>query len=462
MLCCLSIEAQTNPAISSWLRNTTGITGRHYVTGNSTPINDAVLANCQSVKYSTSWVYVTTNGIPSYITGPFLDGNPSLATSQNGAIFRFPLSPSQNTGTLTATTGGNIGIFINGVALFDYRDGASWQFSTSTLKGGPYGGVGDGVWNRDAVVGERIGFDCSKGHPAMGNYHHHQNPSAFRLDLNVISTVCNLYTADGLYVIDSTKHSPLIGYAYDGFPIYGAYGYKNANGSGGIARIKSSYFKRNITVRTHYANGTNVTDGPAVNATYPIGYFREDYEYIAPTASQPDYLDSHNGRFCVTPEYPNGIYCYFSTVDANWNSAYPYLIGPTYYGNKTAAKVASITETVTTYAPVATTQLNLQLYIEGLYNSGGTMQSVLLNAGKTINALMVDTITVELHQSTSPYSLVESATAVLQVDGTCSLSYSSSRTGNSYYVVVKRKGSVETWSKLPVAFTSSTNYSFKQ
>ena len=46
-------------------------------------------------------------------------------------------------------------------------------------------------------------------------------------------------------------------------------------------------------------------------------------------------------------------YAYFCTVDANWNSAYPYAVGPTFYGNVTAAKVTSISETVTTYTAVA-------------------------------------------------------------------------------------------------------------
>ena len=340
--------AQTNPVIISWLQNTT-VMGQYYMQNNFTPIQDNVLANVQTVQYSASWAYISTNGIPTYATGPFLDGNPSVATDQN-AIFKFPLNPTQNTGTPTATTPGNIGVFINGVALFDYRDGVSWKNSSSMEAGGPLGGTGDGVWNRDAVPAEMIGFDCAKGHPAMGNYHHHQNPSAFNLDLNVVSTVCNLYAADGLYVIDSTQHSPLIGFAYDGFPIYGAYGYQNADGTGPIVRIKSGYELRNISVRTHYADGSDVTDGPPVSSTYPLGRYREDYEFIS-HPSDPDYLDEHNGRFCVTPEYPNGIYAYFCTVDANWNSAYPYAVGPTFYGNKTAAKVTTISETVTTYTP---------------------------------------------------------------------------------------------------------------
>jgi hypothetical protein len=357
IVCGQQAMAQLNPAIEHWMINSTGITGRHYIQGNSTPINETTLANVQTVQYSNNWVYVTTTGVPSYITGPFMDGNPSLATNQN-AIFKMPLNPTQNTGTATATTGANIGLFINGVALFDYRDGVAWNSNTNTLCGGlpgmspcPGGPGASFSWNRDAIPAEKAGFDCSKGHPAMGNYHHHQNPSAFKLDLTVISNVCDLYDADGLYVIDSNVHSPLIGYAYDGFPIYGAYGFKNADGTGGITRVKSGYQLRNITTRAVWADGTDVPDGPTVSTTYPLGYFREDYEFI--NHAQADYLDVHNGRFCVTPEYPNGIYCYFATVNEEWNSAYPYVVGPTFYGVKTASKVTSITETVTTYTSSA-------------------------------------------------------------------------------------------------------------
>jgi len=94
---------------------------------------------------------------------------------------------------------------------------------------------------------------------------------------------------------------------------------------------------------------TSRTNGPTINATYPLGYFREDYEYIA-RPGQPDYLDEHNGRFCITPEYPTGTYAYFCTVDSNWNSAYPYAVGPTFYGVRNALKVTSITEPVTTFS----------------------------------------------------------------------------------------------------------------
>lgn len=341
----LTVVAQTNPAITSWLQNTTEV-GSYYMEGNSTAISNNTLVNVQQVQYSNDWVYINTNGIPAYPTGPFLDGNPSQAESQN-ALFRFPLEPTENTGTHVASNPGNIGVFVNGVALYDYRDGVSWSDAQQALQGGPTGGMGDGVWNRDAIVAEREGFDCSKGHPAMGNYHHHQNPSAFKLDLDVISNICNLYDADGLYVIDETEHSPLIGFAHDGFPIYGAYGYKNTDGTGGIVRIRSGYALRSITTRTTYADGSTVTAGPDVDATYPLGLFREDYGWSS--NADPEYLDEHNGRFCVTPEYPDGIYAYFCTVDENHNSAYPYAVGPTFYGTVDGGSVNNINETVTTY-----------------------------------------------------------------------------------------------------------------
>lgn len=397
ILLCFAVWSNAqSPAISSWLINTTGATGRHYVQGNSTPINDADLVNVQSVQYSNNWVYVTATGVPAYITGPFLDGNPSFTTNQN-AIFKMPLNPTQNTGTATATQGGNIGIFINGVAMFDYRDGVAWNATTSALCGGPGnppcpgGPTATMPWNRDAIVAERAGFDCAKGHPAQGNYHHHQNPSAFKLDLTVISTICDIYDADGLYVINENEHSPLIGYSYDGFPVYGAYAFKNADGTGGITRMKSGYQLRNITTRTTSPTGATVTSGPNVSTTYPLGYFREDYEFIT-HAGEADYLDEHNGRFCVTPEYPNGIYCYFATVDASWNSAYPYLVGPTYYGNKTAEKVTSITETVTTYNP-STSSIDEQITLEKISVYPNPSNDVLM---VQINSLLTKDLEISL------------------------------------------------------------------
>lgn len=389
--------AQLSPAITSFLQNNTE-TGSYYISGNSTAINNNILVNCQQVEYSDNFVYITATGVPAYPTGPFLDGNPSNAQNQNN-IIKIPLLPLENTGTPDDTVGGNIGVFVNGVALFDYRDGVAWNPDTNSLCGGPGnppcpGGPNTSMdWNRDAIPAEMAGFDCSKGHPAMGNYHHHQNPSAFKLDLEIVSDICNLYDADGLYFIDETIHSPLIGFAFDGFPIYGAYGYRNADGSGGLERIKSGYQLRDITERTHWADGTDVDDGPDVNGTYFLGYFREDYEFIS--HSEEYYLDEHNGRFCVTPEYPAGTYAYFATVDENWNSAYPYAVGPSFYGNFENRIVTSITEETTLYEEVLNVSETIfnQQNIKVFPNPTSDLIAVQLGG------LVTDTLKVELYDA---------------------------------------------------------------
>lgn len=431
--------AQLSPAITSWLQNNTQ-TGSYYMQGNSTAVNNGILVNCQKVEYSQNFVYVSTKGIPAYPTGPFMDGNPSQASSQN-AIFKFPLNPVPNTGTPTPTTMGNIGVFVNGVALFDYRDGVAWNTSTNSLCGGPGnppcpgGPAATQSWNRDAVVAEKPGFDCSKGHPAQGNYHHHQNPSAFKLDISVISTVCNLYDADGLYVINPSQHSPLIGFAYDGYPIYGAYAFKNADGSGGIVRMKSGYQLRNITTRTHHADGTDVADGPAVSTTYPLGYFREDYEFLTHPGEE-DYLDVHNGRFCVTPEYPNGTYAYFCTVDANHNSAFPYAVGPTFYGTYANRKVTSVGETTTVYTPTnGLSQAEFQaLDILVLPNPASDLLAV------QIGNVLTDNVTVELFDLAG--KLVESN----QIHAGSTIAYFDTQSlyEGTYFVRISNGGNMQT------------------
>jgi hypothetical protein len=129
-----------------------------------------------------------------------------------------------------------------------------------------------------------------------------------------------------------------------------------------------------------------------VNATYPLGYFREDHEFIA-HPGEDDYLDIHNGRFCVTPEYPQGTYAYFATVDANWNSAFPYVVGPTFYGVYANARVTSVDESTTVYqAPTGITENNLDaMQISVLPNPAADMIVV------QVGGLLKDDLHVEVY-----------------------------------------------------------------
>lgn len=66
----------------------------------------------------------------------------------------------------------------------------------------------------------------------------------------------------------------------------------------------------------------------SVQDKYLRGDLVEDYIY------EEDYgtLDEYNGKYSVTPEYPNGTYAYFMTEDSSENPVYPYIIGPKFYG----------------------------------------------------------------------------------------------------------------------------------
>jgi hypothetical protein len=153
-----------------------------------------------------------------------------------------------------------------------------------------------------------------------GAYHYHEHPEGLQGQLDD----------------DGDHHSPLLGFAFDGVPIYGGYGYSNPNdANSAIERLDSSYRLRSITDRHRLAG--QATDlpanqwGPAIDATHPLGYYVEDYEYVAGLGD----LDEYNGRTTMTPDF--GLtYAYFATIDGAGAGAYPYLVGPNYYGTPAA------------------------------------------------------------------------------------------------------------------------------
>ena len=114
------------------------------------------------------------------------------------------------------------------------------------------------------------------------------------------------------------KHSPIIGWAYDGNPIYGPSGYSDPdNINSDLKLIKPSYTK-NISKNKNRPEG------------FAEGIFVDDFIF-----DNSGDLDVHNGRFCKTPEFPNGIYAYFATVEIDSSNnkvigAYPYFIGKTF------------------------------------------------------------------------------------------------------------------------------------
>ena len=74
-------------------------------------------------------------------------------------------------------------------------------------------------------------------------------------------------------------------------------------------------------MKSGYKLNVSTTNRPP----FPNGFFIEDYVF-----DNSGDLDEHNGRYCVTPEYPNGVYAYFLTVDSSGNGVFPYIVGKSY------------------------------------------------------------------------------------------------------------------------------------
>lgn len=332
----ISAIAQTsaNPNVTEWLLNTTGDT------------YNGSLTDIAEVWYTTDSVYIKANGIPSYYST--LTHSSVFDPSAQNYIMRFAHSPAAATMNRDNTSG-FCGLWLNGTYVATPGDGQYYDPNSTGLT----------EWSRLAWYFEGINFagpnptgspwgdfDETFGHSTANNqYHYHVLNNAMMND----------YT-------DSSGHSPIIGFAYDGFPIYGPFGYDSPMNSGsGITRMKSGFSIRNISNRNTLPNGNTSTNPPPINSTYPLGCFTEDYEYTG-----NGHLDEHNGRTCVTPEYPSGTYAYFVTLNDTLGPAYPYNLGTSFYGRANymgaSPSVTSIPASAVQYTGNAT---SIQDWIDG-------------------------------------------------------------------------------------------------
>lgn len=401
----LTVQAAVaqSPLLSSWHTESSNGYARVVQTNGGTPVTTwpgaglpnmgggqviPAYADVQKVDYSTNWVYVKTTGLASHQMGPWYQSTGAIfgnwPTNQK-RTHRFPTVT--NVPVNKSTNGlGPLGLWVNGVALFNLLDG----FSYSTSQAREVNGTNN-IWVRNAVVVEGPTFDKSNAHqPPNGQYHYHDNPLGLRHQLgdNV-----RYNASTGIYSESTTslRHSPILGWANDGFPIYGPYGYSSAlNPNSGIRRMVSGFVIRNGSFGTtnltatgrrslgqwaatlHNVSPTLATTqyGPNVAGIYTLGRYVEDYDYLGNLGFSPGPttfdLDIYNGRFCQTPEFPLGTYAYFATLDASGNPAFPYVLGRQYYGTPSGGAVTTISESVTNYVNAGpNTPISGDYYYEG-------------------------------------------------------------------------------------------------
>ena len=247
---------------------------------------------CQlSFTTNETHIEITSNGIPNHD----LESGPGCCTSTQEHMWTIPLDPTNQTecnpsvstdGCTMAPERGAVAFAANGVPIFGPEDGP--------------GG--------DAVAGQEGAYEEDRQHVWLGICHAHSGPGGeyhYHADSNCIHWHPDEENGESWsdYSIDSSRnvtgHSPIVGFALDGYPIYGFVGWDS---DGEVTEMTSSY---------------RLKDGET-------GYNGiDDYEYVSGLGD----LDSCNGQFGATPDYPDGVYHYHTTwVNGEGGIGFPYFI----------------------------------------------------------------------------------------------------------------------------------------
>ena len=240
-----------------------------------------------------------------------------------GAVARATIdTDGENAGRVTSITIINRGIgYVQGTTLINMTSVGQGAIFTPSVFQWTYNLQATSILD-SAKGGVFEGYNNQYG----GEYAHLSNPQKLRFILGD-----NLQEATaGTITEQETQlaHSPIIGWAFDGNPIYGPYGYTDpTDQASAITRLRTSYRLKTALVQSD-TNPSPVRAAGPLLADEAAGNFVEDYEYIFNLGD----LDQYNGRFCKTPDYPTGRYCYFVTIDATeaGNPEFPYVLGPSF------------------------------------------------------------------------------------------------------------------------------------
>ena len=104
--------------------------------------------------------------------------------------------------------------------------------------------------------------------------------------------------------------------------------------------------------------------------------------------------------------------------------------------------------------------LNLKLFIEGFYLSNQAMDVPLVNSGLSGNASSTDSIEALLYDTNDLYNPIERKKSLLNSSGHVDFTFPGYLTGGSYWISIKTRNALETWSKTAVPFYENTYYNF--
>ena len=300
---------------------TVGSGGQSYTSTPSVTLSSGSGAVAQAIVQNGRIISIAIISAGSgYTTAPEI----TIQGQGFGAVARASIdTDGENAGRVTSISIINRGIgYSQGTTIINLNSvGSEATFSANVF---------EWTYNLQATTT----FDDAKGsvfegynNQYGGEYAHLSNPQTLRYILGD-----NLFENTAFQIKEREEgllHSPIIGWAFDGNPIYGPYGYSDpTDQSSAIQKLNTSYRLKTNLVYNIDSNPNPVrVAGPLLSAE-AAGNFIEDYEYVFGLGA----LDQYNGRFCKTPEYPEGRYCYFVTIDAteDGNPLFPYVMGPSF------------------------------------------------------------------------------------------------------------------------------------
>ncbi|MEM7304793.1 MAG: YHYH protein [Pseudomonadota bacterium] len=264
--------------------------------------NNKLFEGALNIKVENGNCIIKSNGIPNH---DFDDGPkafPNNTTTQND-IYIITQSPKFANTPTPISLGMDNGIFLNGVKL-DMLAAACY-------------GVGPGPIGQEKIgchdLNQPFRYDPMYAHSNFiidshhahtqptGAYHYHGNPMA-------------------MFDNDSAIESPVIGFAADGFPIYGSY----FNDNGVIRKAKSSYVIKNDGGPRKEVIYSGVTYSPGGHYD---GKFVDDYEYDPDSGGDLDECNGMNVNgqygYYVTDTFPWIINCFRGTPDDSFKKRPP-------------------------------------------------------------------------------------------------------------------------------------------
>jgi hypothetical protein len=237
---------------------------------------------------------IVTNGVPNHPTGNF--PNPMVSLGIGNRVFRYsvPLNPVENQLGPQPLGDWRLGVAVNGVPFDPTGPSlvAGWGFEVLSFTAAKYLGID----SSNAHVQLYLPSNGNQGREAKtrqeeGQYHYHGSPVGLYMALFMAA-----WNKKG-----DSRTMFLLGYAADGFPIYAS----------SAPSDPYDLASQEMTMRSSYRlkQGSRKDEDPdAPLGTYD-GTFVPDYEYVEGLGD----LDECNGRYGVTPEYPEGTYYYVAT-----------------------------------------------------------------------------------------------------------------------------------------------------